>query len=431
LGRIAFPKHIRPVHVFSTFHYGFSADMGGGEYLRASSFKMGLHVMEHVPSPHPSIAQALDALHTHAEHVVTQRSKRDAALKALDAVPAHAGYGPSLHGISDSSSQSSHDVPVGTEDGVVEITDSGTYEELPVIRAIDTQCIELRAADACRPLLKLHAPDGVAELQISGDEKCYVILNGLVISNGILRVTGNLTRLSLRHCTLVPGLSLSENGEPKYPHQPCLVVDSPHTLVEIDHCIVGALQVKENAQVRITSSIVDSTSKQGVAYAAPPGSSANPTTPGGSLSIENSTIIGRVHTVSLELASNTIFLAGPGANKEPPLNVERRQEGCVRYSYVPFGSRTPRCYQCQPQESNAEDVEEPVFTSLRYGNPGYCQLFLRSEANIRMNIRKGADDQSEMGAFHDLLQPQRAANLHLRLREYLPFAMKPGVIYMT
>ena len=76
-------------------------------------------------------------------------------------------------------------------------------------------------------------------------------------------------------------------------------------------------------------------------------------------------------------------------------------------------------------------MEEPVFTSLRYGNPAYCQLLLRSPVNIRMNIRKGADDQSEMGVFHDLLQPQRAANLHLRLREYLPFAMKPGVMYMT
>ena len=103
----------------------------------------------------------------------------------------------------------------------------------------------------------------------------------------------------------------------------------------------------------------------------------------------------------------------------------------MRYSYVPYGSRTPRCYQCQVQESGEEDMEEPVFTSLRYGDPGYCQLLLRAPSNMRLHIRKGADDQSEMGVFHDLLQPQRAANLHLRLREYLPFTVKPGIIYMT
>ncbi len=433
LGRIALPKHIKHASLCSTFHYGFSADIGGGEYTRDTSFTRSLRVIEHVPRLHTSISQALKTLHAHAEHVVSLRSARDASLKALDVVPVHAGH-VTLRSTSEASLKVLDTVPAHTEDGAVEIADSGSYVELPTIRAIGKQCIELRAADSCRPLLILDAPTGIAEMQISGEEQCHVILNGLVISNGILRVTGNLGRLSLRHCTLVPGLSLSENGEPQHPHRPSLVIDSPHTLVEIDHCIVGALHVQESAQVRITNSIVDATSKHNVAYAAHVESSAHPTPPGGSLSIQNSTIIGRVATVSLELASNTIFLASPRAPREPPLYVERRQEGCVRYSYVPPGSRTPRCYQCQPQESvqggQAEDME-PIFTSLRYGNPGYCQLLLRSPANIRMNIRKGADDQSEMGVFHDLLQPQRAANLHLRLREYLPLTMKPGVVYMT
>jgi hypothetical protein len=36
-----------------------------------------------------------------------------------------------------------------------------------------------------------------------------------------------------------------------------------------------------------------------------------------------------------------------------------------------------------------------------------------------------------MGAFHDLYQPQRAANLRTRLYEHTPAAMDAGVIYVT
>jgi len=46
-------------------------------------------------------------------------------------------------------------------------------------------------------------------------------------------------------------------------------------------------------------------------------------------------------------------------------------------------------------------------------------------------ISTGADDESEMGAFHDLYQPQRAANLLVRLAEYTPAGMGAGIIYAT
>ncbi len=46
--------------------------------------------------------------------------------------------------------------------------------------------------------------------------------------------------------------------------------------------------------------------------------------------IENSTIFGEVNVSILELASNTIFTEKVGA--------ERRQHGCVRFSYIPNGS---------------------------------------------------------------------------------------------
>ena len=69
----------------------------------------------------------------------------------------------------------------------------------------------------------------------------------------------------------------------------------------------------------------------------------------------------------------------------------------------------------------------PQFTSLRYGDAGYCQLS-RSCAD---EIRKGADDESEMGAFHDLYQPQRETDLRVRLDEYLRFSLEAGIIYVN
>jgi len=113
----------------------------------------------------------------------------------------------------------------------------------------------------------------------------------------------------------------------------------------------------------------------------------------------------------------------------------------MRYCYVPAGCRTPRRHACQPdlvvqavQEKDpitrttlitAERIRvAPSFTEIRYGQPAYAQL---SDA-CAAEIRRGADDESEMGVFHDLFQPQRASNLTVRLEEYTPAGMDAGLI---
>ena len=64
----------------------------------------------------------------------------------------------------------------------------------------------------------------------------------------------------------------------------------------------------------------------------------------------------------------------------------------------------------------------PSFTSLRYGQPSYGQL----RSSSPPQIRGGADDEAEMGVFHDLFQPQRETNLRVRLEEYLRFGLEAG-----
>ncbi|PPD28621.1 MAG: hypothetical protein CTY21_13055 [Methylomonas sp.] len=117
----------------------------------------------------------------------------------------------------------------------------------------------------------------------------------------------------------------------------------------------------------------------------------------------------------------------------------------MRFCYVPSESRTPQRYQCQPDGVRAKAAEallsepdpavvqtaqnieaarvRPVFNSIRYGRPDYCQL---SEC-CADEIKRGAEDASEMGVFHHLYQPQRMANLRVRLDEYSPARMDVGI----
>lgn len=281
--------------------------------------------------------------------------------------------------------------------GVVEISNSGRYMETLAINVNAGQRVELRAANEHRPTLVLGG-----DLVVTGASDSEVTLNGLLIVGGAIRLGGALQALRLRHCTVLPSLN------------PCLIVDLPDVTIEIDHCITGALRIHERSSVSITDSIVDATNEAAVAFAA-----ANGTDPGGTMQIADSTIVGTVHTLELQLASNSIFMSD--------VRSEKKQQGCVRFCYLPLTSVVPRRYRCQPEEeSNALRVK-PQFTSLLYGDPGYGQLALRTAEQIRT----GADDEAEMGAFHELYEPQRATNLRIRLDEYLRFGLEAGIFYVT
>jgi hypothetical protein len=370
LGRIAFGTAPAAAPNVS-FNYGFSDDLGGGEYDRSATI--------------------------------------DPALQPIVAAPAQpAGLQGALDGIGNG--------------GAVEIGGSGRLAVTPRITVTAAnKRLELRAANKARPLLALGG-----EMVITGQDGAEVTLNGLVISGAPLRVKATndgkkLKLLRLRHCTLVPGIDLLPTGAPRLPDGASLIVETPDTRVEIERCIVGGLRVAAGAQVVITDSIVDATRSNGVAFAAPDNVSG-----GAALQISTSTVIGKVHTTELTKASNTIFSAAlaQGDTWRAPVWADRRQRGCVRFCFLPLASRVPRRYRCQPEA--APDLP-PTFTSSRYGDPGYCQLSRRTPSAIR----QGADDGSEMGVFHDLFQSQREANLRLRLGEYARFDLEVGFIFVT
>ena len=82
--------------------------------------------------------------------------------------------------------------------------------------------------------------------------------------------------------------------------------------------------------------------------------------------------------------------------------------------------------ECVPRDG-VDPAAVPQHTSLRFGDPAYGQL----RHTTHPAIRRGADDESEMGASHELYAPQREANLAIRLDEYLRFGLQAGWFYAT
>ncbi len=400
LGRIALPADAQQLRV--DYHYGFVGRLGGGTYGRASTFSTNPEQIIRVQRGQTTIQAALNAL---------------------------AGTG-----------------------GVVEIEDDGLYFETPTVTVPAGTSIELRAADEHRPVLFL---DG--ELNITGGEQSEFVLNGLWLAGGNVRVpstTGagdanRLATLALKHCTLAP----SATPDPRTVSPPAsflapvtLIVEQADLDLEIASSITGPLRVCAEAATTIIDSIVDAGSPETLVYADVSGNGY-----AGALTVRNSTLVGRVRVDVLTLATNTIFhsQAQPAPPDEPPVQARRLQEGCVRFCYLPLSARVPRRYRCQPDQAlndraseldltssrELTDVQKnlvvtrvtPVFTSLRFGDPPYGQLSQLAP----LAIRQGADDESEMGAYHKLYQPQRVANLQTRLDEYLRFGLEAGVFYAT
>jgi hypothetical protein len=230
--------------------------------------------------------------------------------------------------------------------------------------------------------------------------------------------------LVLRDCTLVPGLALHPDGSGVLPGAPSLIVEHPFARVTLEGCITGALQIVADAEIKIENSIVDAGAPDNVAYAAD-----NAGNPGGTITFTESTMIGKLHAKLIQLASDSIFFArlgdAPAETWIAPVIAERRQEGCIRFSYVPEHSITPRRFRCIPDKDHPQAT--PYFTSLRYGDPGYGQLRHATDKSIR----QGAHDESEMGVLHALFQPQRETNLRIRLDEFLRFGLHAGLFYVT
>ena len=260
-----------------------------------------------------------------------------------------------------------------------------------------------------------------------------VICSGLMIAGSITAQNGAVA-LTLQDCTLVPGKGLTREGEPLNPDAPSIVTSAAGSTLVISSAITGPLLIGSSATARVTNAFVDAMARWRVAYAGPDGAGE-----GGALQIEDSTVIGKVRTHLMPLASNTIFLARRAWRHdawEAAIWCTRRQSGCVRFCFVPDDAITPGQYRCLPGAdassfANALGVTDaevgsaltPQFVSLRYGSPSYGLL----SGDCPVAVWLGADDESQIGGYHLLYETQGVGNLRSRLDEYMPFALEAGI----
>jgi hypothetical protein len=404
LGRLVFARKPKePVEVRSS--YGFSTEMGGGPYPRKTKDSAGA-----------------------AHYLVGQSGAAGSYKKIQDALDASR--------------------KAGDPEAVIEITDNATYKETLQVTVAEGAGLQIHSTSGKRPVIRIKDDDEDMNLVLGTASRFH--LDGLVVEGGRLYVQRDLSQegaqpelagddrplVVICHCTLVPGWNLKSDCCPVSEDEPSLVLDHSSARVEISHSILGTIHVKEDEvateplPIRIQDSILDATKLELEAISAVFEDDNRLRKAHATVEIVRCTVVGGVHVHAIELAEDSIFLSG--------VQVARSQIGCVRFCYVPPGSRTPRRYRCQPDlvadaalddAAAAREIARvlPSFNSLRYGSPAYCQL----AASCAIEITGGASDESEMGAFHDLFQPQRAANLRARLAEFTPASTDAGIIYAS
>jgi len=401
LGRVALvpPPAGQSQSLTVSYNYGFNGAMGGGEYEREDTFQV----------------TDTDAVFQYSLTVANPNYSN-----LQDAITYVALQAETLGKVA------------------LEIQSSETYT-LPsgplLVDVPDGTLIEIRAADGARPTIIL---DG--EIQASGGPLSTLIINGLLVSAASTMTPGSagaealltlpakrpntkdnkLPALEILHTTLVPGWTLDTQSNPTQNDSPAIIAHSNGGEISIELSILGPIRAPELLTVTLDNSILDATDSKLIAYDALAGSG---TGGGAPLTLTGCTVVGKVHAQELVLVSNSIIWARP-SGWFSGLMADRQQAGCVRFSFIPVNAIIPKQFQCVEQSLAGP---APVFMSFRYGQPDYLKLI----ASTPNQIRRGADDEGEMGAFHFLLAPLREQDLEIRLEEFTPVGLNTGLVYQT
>jgi hypothetical protein len=423
LGRLTFPASVGVDRVTVDYAYGCVADIGGGPYPRPRSvatlkggvaFQIG--VSRDVPAAPGVIVATLD-------EAVTLWNTQPAGTVGVIALLDSRSYAENLTG------NDKILVPEGSRLLLV----AAQWPEVDTSDGLRKRVVGQFVPSAVRPHIQ-------GDVSVCGTARAdspspgEVTIDGLLIEGAVTVLAGNLGRLTVTHSTIAPGpgeLAVNSSSVDREKR-------NAHLEVTLDHSITGAVSLPEPVHtLRVVDSIVAS-GLDGVA------SAVAIDAPHADAVIERSTIFGATAVRSVE-SSNAICTG--------PIIATRRQVGCVRFSFIPPDSLVPRRHRCQPDLEVTARLERaqkapsvpltaierlqivdtvhrwlvPAFTSTRYGVPGYAQLLLSAP----LQIRAGADDEAEMGAFHDLFAPQRDADLRTRLEEFLRFGLTAGIVYVS
>ncbi len=384
LGRLAFARDFPLADDLEvSYQYGQAGDIGGGPYFQPAADTAG--------GAQPALAVG------EAEAPAVDGPARFASLqRALEARP--------------------RDAPA-----VLQIVDSATYGGWSGLDLV----IDLApGAPLTIGAVAGETPSFIGNLRLvvgAGEQPARLTLEGLRIGGRIVVSTAaggdagqpRRCELELRHCTVVapdrvarPGGDSAVGGVELEP----AAAASCELRLRVENSILGPVMVPAAAgELAIFDSIVDGGGGPAIAGA------SGATAAGAAATVERSTLFGRV-SVSRLVALDTIFCE--------PVEVADPHRGSLTNCFVPTGSSAVTRLRCLPE---AGSLSAPVFCSRRYGQPGYGQL----AAGCPAEIRTGAANGSEMGAFARQGSAFRAANLAEALEEHLPWGLDPRVFHVT
>ena len=402
LGRIAFARDLPlPESLRVNYSYGTAAEIGGGSYDRGAS----------LVSLKPANVSLFSVIGTTTPTVESAIAEWNALVAAtpnssgIIVLPNYEQFAIDLTGAA------AIQLPAGSQLTIVSgqpIPSGGPFDIV-----WNHSCATLTG--------NIDVVASAAPVQSSGEGAAsgQLLLNGLWLA-GQLSVSGGVATIQVVDSTLVPGLALTRAGAPVSPGDPSIRSAGVEVTLTVLRSITGPIAADPGGSTRICSSIVDATSPCCAGYAAADLASA-----GADLHIEDSTVIGKVHTRTMQLASNTIFFARRPRRDPWPAAIwaSRQQTGCVRFCWLPFDSITPRRYLCLPPDAASEAALTPKFINLRFGQPGYALL----SGDVPLAIWHGADNGSQIGVYYQIQETEAVRNVQLRAPEYLPVALESGI----
>lgn len=269
----------------------------------------------------------------------------------------------------------------GADHEVVQFEDSATYAEHPEWPTGPAR-LTIQAAESTRPTLVLAGWDPLAagsyqELTVRG-----------LAWGGSTVVLPATDRATVQFCTVTD------------PASPLQVASVPGGATElaVRWCVTAAIVTTGPVDLQVADTVIDTLGVAGGALSAAEGT----------CQLDRVTILGDTAVRQLD-ASEVLF--------DGDVEVLDRFRGCVRYSRVPVGATLPRKHRV------VEGVKV-AFVSVDRDHPAHARLSdLTDQA-----VRRGAEDGSEMGAFHDRRFAQQGEALATRLAEFTPVGLDTGIV---
>ncbi|WP_437733119.1 hypothetical protein [Sorangium sp. So ce1335] len=315
---------------------------------------------------------------------------------SFHALPQYSSLGEALAAIAaDGADAAEHEV--------IQIEDSATYEEIALIWPANVASLTVQAAELQRPVLLL----GNAWTSTPLPTYDRLSLRGLVIRqttySGAPPVAATLPLELPPAAVIEVALCSAATPHDRWSFSAAAASD---TRIDILRCVAARIAVAGATTVTVTESVIDAAGGAAVVAI------------DSEVRFERTTVAALREDLGAGFAVDARVIEASESLFTDLAKARDRFHGCVRYSRVEPGSLLPRRHRV------TEDV--PLFVTRDRTDPAHLRL---SEACPR-SIARGAEDGSEMGAFHGARLAQRADVLLTRLLEYTPAGLSTGLLRM-